>query len=238
MMRYHVDVKILILFLVLLCRQGLFAQADTDSVRIDTVRNKYLPTAMRFGTDIISLVRTRAQDNFHGWEVNGEIDFSRYFLSIDYGTWGRDLRSDGATYANTGDYWRAGIDVNFLKNDPDRNVFFLGARYGRSTFTESMTIERQDPTWGLLTDNFYHSNVNAWWLELTTGLRVKIWKIFWVGYTGRFKFGLTTDASEEMLPHDIPGFGSNAKETTWGFNYYLMLRIPLRNTPPPPADKK
>jgi hypothetical protein len=196
-----------------------------------------LPTGLRIGTDIISLARTRTQDNFHGWEVNGEIDFSRYSLAIDYGTWGRDLNSDSAAYANTGDYWRAGIDIDFLNNDPDRNVFFLGVRYGRSVFTESMNVMRFDPTWGLLSDNFYHSNVNAWWLELTTGLRVKIWKIFWVGYTGRFKFALTTDASEEMLPHDIPGFGRTNKETTWGFNYYVMVRIPLRKAPAPPPEK-
>lgn len=237
MMLYHVALRFLIFFLLILCWNGTLAQNDADSAKVDTVKNKYLPTGLRIGTDIISLVKTRTQDNFHGWEVNGEIDFSRYFLAIDYGTWGRNLHSDSAAYSNTGDYWRAGIDVNFLMKDPDRNVFFIGARYGRSVFAESMNVVRFDDTWGLLTDNFYHSNVNAWWLELTAGLRVKIWKIFWVGYTARFKFALTADASEEMLPYDVPGFGRTNKETTWGFNYYLLLRIPLRKAPPPPPEK-
>lgn len=208
------------------------ALAQNDStVRADTVRNKFFPTGIRVGTDVISLVKSRIQDNFEGWEVQGEIDFSRYYLALEYGRWGRNLGSDSATYANQGTFWRAGIDVNFLAKDPDRNVFFLGARYGRSVFTESMGIQRHDPVWGILADNFYHTDVNAWWIELTSGLRVRIWKVFWLGYTGRFKFALSTDGTEEMIPHDVPGFGRTNKETTWGFNYYLMIRLPIRNAP-------
>lgn len=229
---------ILGLCISIVCAEGCFAQVAPDTVGTDTVRNKYVPTGIRIGTDLFALVRTRTGDKFHGWEVNGEIDFSRFFLAADYGTWGWDLLSDSASYSNSGDYWRAGLDVNFLQNDPDRNVFFLGARYGRSVFTEYLEVQRFDPIWGLLTDDFYHDNVNAWWLELTTGLRVKIWKIFWVGYTARFKFALTTDASDEMLPYDVPGFGRTDKDTTWGFNYYVMVRFPLRKAPPPPSSKK
>src|SRR5688500_12533733 len=100
--------RFVIFYLLAFCWHGAVAQNAPDSTKIDTVRNKYLPTGLRIGTDILSLVRTRTQDNFHGWEVNGEIDFSRYFLTIEYGTWGRNLNSDSAAYANTGDYWRAG----------------------------------------------------------------------------------------------------------------------------------
>jgi len=233
------DMKLILMICVsIACIEGSFAQADENILKTDTVRNKYLPTGVRIGTDVLALVRTRTGDDFHGWELNSEVDFSRYFLAVDYGTWGWDLNSDSASYSNSGDYWRAGIDVNFLKNDPDQNVFFLGARYGRSVFAESLEVARFDPIWGLLTDDFYHSNVNAWWLELTTGLRVKIWKMFWVGYTARFKFALTNEATDEMLPHDIPGFGRTDKETAWGFNYYVMLRLPLRKAPPPPVLKK
>lgn len=214
------------------------AQEVQDNANPDSVRNRFLPTGIRVGTDVIHLVKTRTQDNFHGWEVVGEVDFDRYILAVEHGTWGRNLKADSASYANEGAFWRVGIDVNFLSHDPDRNVFFLGARYGRSVFSEAMSIDRFDPIWGPHADSFYQSDVNARWIELTGGLRVKIWKIFWLGYTGRFKFALSTDASDEMLPYDVPGFGSTSKETTWGFNYYVMLRIPLRKAPPVAAKKK
>lgn len=223
---------------LIFCGSDLHAQNGQDSVRADTIRNKYLPTGIRVGFDAISAVKTRTQGNFKGWEIQGDIDFDRYLLVLEYGNWGRNLNADSATYANAGNYWRAGIDVNFLTKDPDRNVFFLGARYGKSVFTESMSITTYDPIWGLLADNFYHKDVHAWWIELTAGLKVRIWKIFWMGYTGRFKFALSSDGTDEMIPHDVPGFGRTNKDTTWGFNYYLMLRIPLRKAPPPPPSRK
>ena len=89
-----------------------------------------------------------------------------------------------------------------------------------------------------MSNNFYHADVDAWWIELTTGLRVRLWKVLWLGYTGRFKFALSTDGTEEMIPHDVPGFGRTDKETTWGFNYYVMLRIPIRKAPPVAAPSR
>jgi len=230
--RFHIVLATLLLAFQLVC-----AQNTQDSVATDTLRNKYLPTGIRVGYDLLAFGRTRFQDNFQGWEIQGDADFDRYYLAVEYGSWGRNLNSDSARYANTGNYWRAGVDVNFLTTDPDRNMFFLGGRYGRSNYTESMSITRYDPVWGLMADNFYHSGVRAHWIELTTGLRVKIWKIVWLGYTARFKFGLSAKGSSEMLSHDIPGFGSTDKETTWGFNYYLMIRLPVRKAPPVAVSK-
>jgi hypothetical protein len=188
--------------------------------------------------DAVAFAQSRLQNSFRGWEFEGDVDFYRYYLTFESGGSRRNLSSDSTSYANDGTYWRAGIDVNFLTTDPDRNVFFLGARYGRSRFAESMSVFTYDPIWGYLSDNFYHSGVKASWIELTAGLRVKIWKIFWLGYTGRLKFGLSTKGSPEMLSYDVPGFGRTDKETTWGFNYYVMVRLPLRKAPPPPAKKK
>jgi hypothetical protein len=239
MMRYRLELKILIGILIIISAEDVSAQqAEKDTVKTDTIKNKYVPTGVRIGTDVISLVKSRAQDDFSGWEISGEIDFSRYYLTADYGTWGRNFNSDSAAYSNDGKFWRVGVDVNFLKNDPDRNVFFIGGRYGRSVFSENMTLTSYDPTWGTLETNYSHSGVHAWWLELTAGLRVKIWKIFWLGYTGRFKFALTTDETPEMLPHDVPGFGRTHKDTTWGFNYYVMIRIPVRKASLASVKKK
>jgi hypothetical protein len=237
-MRRHFPFSYTLFALILFSLTDVYGQQNADTIQVDSIRSKYLPTGIRIGTDVISLVKSRTQDNFSGWEVNGEMDFHRYYLVAEYGRWGRNFNSDSAAYVNNGRYWRVGVDVNFLLKDPDRNVFFLGARYGRSLFSESMNVQRYDPLWGHLSDAFYHNNVSAWWLELTTGLRVKVWKIFWIGYTGRFKFALSNDATSEMLPHDVPGFGKTNNETTWGFNYHLLIKLPIRKVPAPPVNKK
>lgn len=205
-----------------------------------TIKPSYLPTGVRIGTDLISLLRPSFDDSFKGWEFNADIDFYRYFLAVDYGHWERTWASEEekAVYANNGNYWRVGADVNFLKKDPDRNMFFLGLRYARSTFSEQMAVATYDPVFGSTTQLLNNNNLPASWVELTTGLRVKIWKIFWLGYTARLKFGLNFPDTNDLAPSDVPGYGRADKDSYWGFNYQLFIRIPTRKTPPLPTFKQ
>ena len=216
-----------------------FAQTKPDSVKTDSVKSKFLPTGIRIGTDVLSLVRSSVKDDFKGWEANADVDFYRYHLAVDYGTWGRSYRSslpedDSAAYDNDGRYWRIGADVNFLLKDPDRNIFFIGLRYGRSSFSEVMTIRSKDLVWGELERTYHNPSVTSRWVELTTGIKVKIYKIIWLGYTARFKFWLKNSGDSEMIPHDVPGYGRTNKENTWGFNYQIFVRIPTRKQPQGP----
>jgi hypothetical protein len=222
-LRSYVSILILLLPLTLLGQKS-----DSVKQKTDTVRNKFMPTGVRIGTDVISIVKSHYVESFTGWEVNADIDFYRYYLSVDYGSWGRTYFPDGGKYTNDGNYYRIGVDVNFLKKDPERNMFFLGMRYGHSVFSEDYTISITDPLWGSLADQHYtNTNVKAHWLELTTGIKVRMYKFIWMGYTARFKFGLKTGDTEQMLPSDVPGFGRTDREVTWGFNYQIFVRIPL-----------
>ena len=200
---------------------------DVDTVK---VKHSFMPTGVRVGTDLISLVRSPYDKTFNGWEVNGDVDFYRYYLAMDYGYWARSYISDSSTYANSGRYWRLGGDVNFLKNDPDRNMFFFGFRYGASTFSEDLSVIKYDPIWGPLSGNYSNVNVKAHWLELTTGLRVRMWKMIWLGYTARLKFGLSTSKTPDMLPHDVPGYGRADESSYWWFNYQIFIRLPVRKS--------
>jgi hypothetical protein len=180
------------------------------------------------GTDIVSIIKSGTDDTFEGWEVNGDIDFYRYYFAVDYGYWARNYTANDATYANHGNYWRVGADVNFLTKDPDRNMFFFGLRYGSSVFSEQMDIHKVDPVWGDITTTLNSNNVKANWYELTTGLRVKMFKIIWMGYTVRLKFALNTDATGALIPSDVPGYGRADESSYWGFNYQIFVRLPVR----------
>lgn len=210
----------------------------TTAAKPDSLKNKYLPTGIRFGVDLIAILKSNIQKDFNGWEANADVDFYRYYLAVDYGKWGRNYTTPTEIYSNNGNYWRAGVDVNFLLKDVERNMFFLGARYGRSNFSEQLAITNQDKVWGSLSKVYTNQNVTSHWLELTTGLRVKIWKMIWMGYTGRLKFGLANKGDTAMIPHDVPGYGRTDKTMTWGFNYQIFIRLPFRPMPPLPLDKK
>ena len=110
--------------------------------KVDTVKINYAPTGVRLGTDLISLVRNQIESKYYGWEVNADIDFYRYYLAVDYGYWAKHLPIKNGSFENAGNYFRVGADVNFLLRDPDRNMVFLGYRYGQSTFDHSATYTK------------------------------------------------------------------------------------------------
>ena len=91
-MRY-LNILSLVVWCLVFPGSDAHAQNGQDSIRTDTVRNKFLPTGVRVGLDAISAVKTRTQSNFNGWEIQGDIDFSRYLLVLEYGHWGRNLNA-------------------------------------------------------------------------------------------------------------------------------------------------
>lgn len=223
--------KYIINIVLLLIPALAIAQDKNDFEKLDTLLDKklrFVPTAVRIGADAIPPIRALTDDAFSGYEINADIDFHRYYLAIEAGRWERDLQTDLEEYANHGNYFRAGVDVNFLKKDPDKNMFFIGARYGHGKFSENLTITSVDDVWGTRTDSYANTDVKANWAELTTGLKVRMFGIFWMGYTARYKFLLGTNEPRGFIPHDVPGYGKTYNESTWGFNYYIQFRIPVR----------
>ncbi len=203
--------------------------------RPDSLREKVHFRAIRFGTDVLALALS-GSDRFEGWEVNGDVDFGRFYLAADYGSWSKnDVLSTGGDYHNNGTYWRGGLDINLLKKDPDRNMFFFGFRYARSSFSETMNITSGDPYFGAFQYQLKNLDASAVWGELVTGLRVKIWKEFWMGFTSRMKFGLSVKGDDAFAAFDVPGYGVIGKGTTWGYNYQVFWRIPFKKEKKPAA---
>jgi len=222
-------------YLALLLAQFAQAQEKTTTTTkpkaIPKPKIDYSPSALRVGTDIISLVKTG--QTFKGWELNGDIDFSRYYLAVDVGSWAKNLTLNNGNYTNGGTYFRLGIDVNFLTNDPDRNMFFLGFRVGHSLFHETLTYQATSPLFSPANYQLSNGSVSGGWGELTTGLRVKIWKGLWMGYTARMKFAPGTKGNSATLaPYDMPGYGIVQNKPWWGFNYQVFWRFAWRKLPP------
>jgi hypothetical protein len=210
--------------LLVCCSTLAFAQPK-DSVDA----RKFIPTGIRGSLDLVPYGRAELSNTFTGFEAALDVDVYRYYPTFEFGNSARDyVAENGSTYSNEGTFWRAGIDVNFLKKDPEKNMYFLGARYARSAYSEQATLVTTDPIWGDYSDSFSNIEMAASWLELTTGMRIKVWKFFWLGYTARFKFSVNLDDSKLLLTTDVPGYGATDKPTTWGFSYYVMVKLPVR----------
>lgn len=192
-------------------------------------RKDYWPTGIRIGTDLIALAKIPLSDQFDGWEVSADMDLDRYYFNVEMGNWEKSKISPGQSYSNSGNYFRVGADANFLLKDPDRNMFFIGLRYGRSSFREQLNYSISDAVFGDFQKTVSNESMTAGWGEITVGLRVKIWSELWMGYTARLKVAPTVGTTGEFIPYDIPGYGLAAKKSYWGFNYQLYWRFPIRN---------
>jgi hypothetical protein len=211
---------------------GIACAQEKDSTKVK-VKDKptikdFIPTGLRVGADVLTLGKGYYKKSFSGWETSADIDLYRYLIAFDYGTWSNNIVGETTVYENDGNYYRIGVDVNFLKKDPDKNAFFLGIRKARSVFSETLVAQVNDDTWGNISQRYDNNNVIGKWTELTMGLKVKIWKVLWMGYTARFKFRLKTSDTPAMMPHDVPGYGRTDKISYWGFNYLVMVRLPVR----------
>jgi hypothetical protein len=197
-------------------------------------KKDFMPTGFRLGTDLIDIGKTLSSTTFTGWEINGDVDFSNYYLAVDVGSWGKNIAIDNGDYHNSGNYFRAGIDVNFLGNDPDKNMFFIGFRAGFSKFSESLNYVNA-PTYFFSPRQMTPTNPDATghWGELTSGLRVKMWKGLWLGYTARMKFAPSVHGSPNFATYDMPGYGVMQNKIWWGFNYQVFWRFAWRKDSPP-----
>jgi len=76
-----------------------------------------------------------------------------------------------------------------------------------------------------------NTDLKADWFELVAGMRVKLFRAVWMGYTGRYKFAVDTFEDRALIPQHVPGYGRADLRSTWEFNYWLMIRLPLSKPP-------
>lgn len=222
-MKLKISNYIFSLLLVFACQLQAQVLSKKDSVAKD-----FLPTGIRIGVDIINPVKDYLTKDFKGWEVQGDIDFRNYYLTAEVGNWARNVTLENGNYTNDGNYWKAGVDVNFMKKDPDKNMFFLGFRVAHSKYDEGATYYIDSTAFGRVDKSLTNIGMKSNWMELTAGLKIKIYKGLWMGYTARIKLFPSFSKDQPLQTYDVPGYGLTFKKPWWGLNYYLMFRIPVR----------
>lgn len=131
-------------------------------------------------------------------------------------------------YDNTGGFLKLGIDKNVIDiiSDKDYDILFIGLRYGmgfgkRSNATFLVPSYFGPPSEGTSTGESYFIH----WGELTLGLRVEIFKQFFVGWNARVKFLFNSGAFQQLAPSYVPGYGAGDKSTVAGGNIYVCYAI-------------
>lgn len=201
---------------------NLFGQAE-----------RYAPSAVKIGIDPGTLGYMIFSKNRSFFEVEADIDIDRYFLVANYGLSNYKLAEDTYVYENDGSYLRLGADINFMNKDPHLNVAFFGLRYATSSFTDKLEYDtkaviQSEIGWPSTRESVSNGNAKANWIEMVSGLKIRVVKQLYMGFTLRFKFMMDVKQTENLRPYYIPGFGKNIKESNFGFNYYISYRLPFR----------
>lgn len=235
-MRYIISI------IVIFVLSGTCAAQPTDTTEVsekvkDIIQPKdpdrWKPSGVRLGIDVVPAVQSFINDEFNSaYLIVADIDFHRYFFVAEYGTLDRNRIGTAGEYNVNGSYWRAGIDANLFKNDPDNSVLSIGLRYGRSRFSDQLQTTIFDEFYGPQDLIFSNSNLSGDWFELVAGLKVKIWK-FWLGYNFRLKLGIDDYLDQDFVPYEVPGYGLAGESDYWEANYYLMYRIEWREKKKP-----
>lgn len=226
MLKYITNIVLLFTLSSGFCQEG-----GEVKIPIDSLKGKYVPTGVRIGAEAVNITRSFIEENYKEYQFQADIDFYRYFLNVEYGVLERTFTSENGLYNVEGSYFRVGPDINFLHRDPDRSALFFGLRYGFTTFSDNLSYSYQDQSFGDGTDYVTNKDIKANWLEMVAGMKVKMWKMVWLGYTARFKFSVDTFENKELIPNIIPGYGRADETVVWGLNYYLIIRIPVRKEP-------
>ena len=139
------------------------------------------------------------------YEVAVNVRLKNHFyptLEVGFGG-GHTGQGDTLTYDAYGGFFRAGLDVNPLRRNPESpHALLIGIRVGTG-----IQAQRTD-CWG----------------EIVAGCQVEIAEVnttaFYMGWMGRFKF-LFTRKGDSLY---IPGYGAR-DNIGWGVNYYLGWRF-------------
>jgi len=217
----------LILFPGLLSLQAQEVE-DPYSVPMDTTikhQGQIIPTGLRVGFDVLGLALGANSSKRDYYEGEVDIDFNNFNLTVEAGkqTFQENLV---ANYSSTGTYYRIGPDANFLTASKELNQFFFGIRYSFASYEEAVQGSIDGKNYGNIPVDVVLKNSTTRWLELTSGVKVRMFNQLFMGYTARFRFGRTSDDPQRKLqPYYIPGYGLADQANTWFFNYYIFYRF-------------
>ena len=246
-MKFIFSISLFLISIACFAQEDRKIESDTLKITIDPNKQKinkekierdFKPSAVNIGLDVLGLARTATSKGYSKFEAQADIDLDRYFFVIDLGHEESALSNGDFSSANSGNYFRAGVQVNMMPYNPNRNFFFVVLRYARSYFSDNIIYKNNFDKWGEKQLSFENEGLSARWLEMTMGMKVKVFERLYFGYTIRYKMAKKISSFEELIPGNIPGFGAADKSSNFGFNYYILYHIPFRDKPVPKKPKK
>lgn len=230
----HTSFYIISILIMMLCALTSFSQNNPVPKDTAVYKQNY---GLRIGGDISKLVRSFLDDDYKGFEVNGDYRLTKKLYLA--GELGIEEKTTSTDYLNTtakGSYIKAGVDYNSYTNWLDmENMIYGGLRIGISAFSQtlnSFTVYNTDQYWN---DQFTNSTgqefngLSAIWTELIFGIKVEVFNHLYVGLNTQLKVMVTQDEPENFGNLYVPGFNKiyDSGRLGFGYGYNISYLIPI-----------
>lgn len=218
--------------LLLVCTTTL---AQTDSIPSDSLRyaQKY---GLRLGGDVSKLVRTFLDEDYSGFEINGDYRLTRtLYVAGEIGFEENTTSNDQLNSTANGSYFKGGVDYNMYKNWLGmENMIYAGFRVGAASFKQTLnsyTVYQTNQSWPPTTVNSGEefNGLSAIWGELIIGIKAEVFNNVYVGLNAQLKGRITEKEPNNFENIFIPGFGRTYDSGSFGigFGYNISYLIPL-----------
>ena len=218
-------------FILLLLAANSFSAPQQKKKFKPTRTDQYIRMkGIRFGTDVTRPFQDLwTKGNRYGTEFSADMEiWPNLYPVFETGFETLKINSPHIEYSSNGSYSRIGIDYNLLQaeNEKDKNLFFIGLRYGFAFAGQKISHYVIDSYWGQENGNFPNQTYSAHWGEILLGTKGEVFHNFYMGWTIRGKFKISSKALVMPPVYFIPGFGKADKGFNLDFTYSVYYNIP------------
>lgn len=211
------------------------ALAQNDSIPSDSTKfaQKY---GLRLGGDVSKLVRTFIDDDYTGFEINGDYRLTKnLYVAGEIGFEENTTSNNFLNSTANGSYFKGGVDYNMYQNwFGMENMIYAGFRVGAASFKQTLnsyTIYQTNQSWppSTVTSGQEFSGLSAVWGELIIGIKAEVLNNIFVGINAQLKGRITEKEPDNFENIYIPGFGRTYDSGSFGigFGYNISYLIPL-----------
>jgi len=223
------------------CGLNGFAQDDVEvsvaNEQTDTLKFKQR-YGLRLGGDMSKLARSFIDDNYTGFEINGDYRLTqRWYLAGELGTEERTLSTDALTITAKGSYFKAGVDYNLYQNWLDmENMIYFGFRIGASTFSQTLdsyqVYNTNNQYWNeqvFVNNDETTDGLTALWGEIILGIKVEVLPNLYMGLNLQLKGRISDTEPSDYENLYIPGFNRTYDSgiVGAGYGYNISYLIPI-----------
>jgi uncharacterized protein DUF6048 len=226
---------------------AVFAQADTTATDSTTVEKKvkkkdYAGHQLNLGTDIYHPIINHFLTDRYATEIAGDYYLHNEYYAAAEGGWGGDkVTYSDLKYSTTNSFFRVGFNKCVLNREGphDWDMMFMGLRAAVADIhRSSATYTVLDTLWGNSSGAQNATTFQAYWAELTGGVRVAFLKNFFAGWNFRGKFLMNGKSFTLTAPLYIAGYGRGDKNSVFDFDVYVSYAIRWRRKSLGPIDEK